>query len=138
MFDKAIPDCAKPGFDMGMKSGGALGGLGAAAYTGLMTTCPSLIPHLSAAAAAAGGAGAAAAGGTAAAAAGMSTAGMGAAVSMPGLMMAGPMAPLAAMVTAGMLGGAMVGGATGSMISCREVGVQNDTHFMSQLPMQSA
>ncbi len=122
MMDHAIPECAKPGFDMGMKSGGALGGFGAAAYTGLMTTCPSLIPHITAATAAASTAAGAAATMPAAAAAGT--------VAMPGLMMAGPMAPVAAMVAAGMLGGAMVGGAAGSLISCREVGVQNSSHYM--------
>ena len=29
-----------------------------------------------------------------------------------------------------MLGGALLGGTAGSLISCREIGVQNETHFM--------
>ncbi len=135
MFSASVPECAKPGFDMGVKSGAGLGGVGAAAYTGLMSMCPGLMPHLMAGAGGAAamgamgaaGGGAAAAMGTAAAA-GTAAATTGAAastaVALPGLMMAGPMAPLAAMVTAGMVGGAMIGGAAGSMISCREVGVQ--------------
>jgi hypothetical protein len=49
-----------------------------------------------------------------------------------GLILGGPLAPVAAMVTAGMLGGAMVGGAAGSLISCREVGVKNDSHLLIQ------
>lgn len=117
MIDEAIPKCAKPGFDMGMKSGGALGGIGAAAYSTLLSTCPTLIPHLSTAAAATAAASAPAAAAT---------------VSMPGLILGGPLAPVAAMVTAGMIGGAMIGGAAGSMISCREIGVQNDSHVIVQ------
>lgn len=70
-----------------------------------MSTCPGLLPHM------------------------VTT---GASVSLPGLMLGGPLAPLAAMVTAGMIGGAMIGGTAGGMISCREVGVQNDTHYMVQ------
>ena len=115
MMDKALPQCAKPGFDMGMKSGTAVGGLGAAMYSALMSTCPHLVPHMAAA-------GAAATTGAAAATT----------VSMPGLMLGGPLAPVAAMVAAGMVGGAMIGGTAGSLISCREVGVQNDTHYMVQ------
>jgi hypothetical protein len=56
MIDQALPKCAKPGLDMGVKSGGALGGIGAAAYTTLMSTCPTLVPHITAAAGAAGAA----------------------------------------------------------------------------------
>ena len=49
---------------------------------------------------------------------------------MPGLMIGGPLAPMAAMLAAGVVGGAVLGGATGSIISCREIGVQNDSHYM--------
>ncbi len=54
----------------------------------------------------------------------------GASIAMPGLVIGGPLAPLAAMLTAGVLGGALLGGTAGSLISCREIGVQNETHFM--------
>ena len=47
-----------------------------------------------------------------------------------GLIIGGPLAPLAATLTAGVLGGALLGGTAGSLISCREIGVQNETHFM--------
>lgn len=67
MIEQALPNCAKPGLDMGAKSGGALGGIGAAAYTTLMSTCPSMIPHITAAGAA-GAMGAAGAASTATAA----------------------------------------------------------------------
>lgn len=88
---------------MGFKSGGALGGIGAAAYSGLMSTCPGMLPAV---------------------------VGSGASIAMPGLMIGGPLAPIAAMLATGVVGGAMLGGATGSVISCREVGVQNETHYM--------
>ena len=77
---------------------------------------------LSAAAHATGGLG-----GLAAAAGG---GGIGGTIAMPGLVIGGPLAPLAATLTAGVLGGALLGGTAGSLISCREIGVQNETHFM--------
>jgi hypothetical protein len=106
IIDHIMPACAKPGMHLGATSGGALGGFGAAAYTGLLSTCPGLLPHLTMASAAT--------------------------VTMPGLMIGGPLAPLAAMLAAGVLGGALIGGTAGSLISCREIGVQNDSHFMVQ------
>ena len=50
-------------------------------------------------------------------------------------MIGGPLAPLAAMLAAGVVGGAVLGGATGSIISCREIGVQNDSHYMTNTAM---
>ena len=84
---------------------------------------------LSAAAHAGGGLGgiAASAGG---AGLGAGLGGLGGTIAMPGLVIGGPLAPLAATLTAGVLGGALLGGTAGSLISCREIGVQNETHFM--------
>ena len=65
-----------------------------------------------------------------AAAAGAGGGGIGGTIAMPGLIIGGPLAPLAATLTAGVLGGALLGGTAGSLISCREIGVQNETHFM--------
>ena len=106
IIDAALPPCAKPGFHLGLKSGAALGGIGSSVYTGLMATCPGMLPSITGAATT---------------------------VALPGLMLAGPLAPLATMLTAGVLGGAVLGGTAGSIISCREVGAQNETHYMIQV-----
>ena len=82
---------------------------------------------LSAAAHAGGGLGGLAA---AAGTGGAGLGGIGGTIAMPGLVIGGPLAPLAATLTAGVLGGALLGGTAGSLISCREIGVQNETHFM--------
>ena len=54
----------------------------------------------------------------------------GAGVALPGLMIGGPLAPLAAMLASGVIGGAMLGSAAGSVISCREIGMQSDSHYL--------
>ncbi|CAB4061527.1 unnamed protein product [Lepeophtheirus salmonis] len=103
IIQHVLPVCARPGLDLGVKSGSLLGSFGAAAYTGAISSCPTLIPHLTMV----GGSGV-----------------------LPALL-SGPFAPVATIITAGLVGGAL-GGTAGSLISCREVGLQNGTHALIQ------